>query len=61
MFQGFDNYFISAYTFCENVARVAASRCPCPPDAPLASATTAIGMATDMVAIITGSCIFVKK
>ena len=61
MFQGFDNYFISAYTFCENVARVAASHCPCPPDAPLASATTAIGMATDMVAIITGSCIFVKK
>lgn len=61
MLPGYDDYPMDAYTFCERVARVVAGRCPCPSDTSLAVKISEIGMMTETVTILTGSCIFIKK
>lgn len=61
MLPGYSDYPMDAYTFCERVARVTASRCPCPSDTSLASIITEIGMSTELVSILMGSCIFIKR
>lgn len=51
---------IDAYTVAERIARVAASRIPCT-DGPFAEEITAVGMATELVATMLSSCIFIKR
>lgn len=61
MFPEYQDYPMDAYTFCERVARVVASRCPCTPDTSLSGKITEIGMATELAVTMMGSCIFIKK
>ena len=51
---------IDAYTVAERIARVAASRIPCT-DGSFAEEITAAGMATELVATMLSSCIFIKR
>ena len=51
---------IDAYTVCERIARVAASRRPDTGEK-YAAEITAIGMAVEMVATIKGACVFIKR
>lgn len=56
---GFADCDIDAYTVCERISRVAASKRPCLEG--YITEVTQIGMATELVAILKGSCIFIKK
>ena len=51
---------LDAYTVAERIARVAASRKPCTEE-PFAEEITEIGMATELVATMLSSCIFIKR
>ena len=51
---------LDAYTVAERIARVAASRKPCEEE-PFAEEVTAVGMATELVATMLSSCIFIKR
>ena len=51
---------LDAYTVAERIARVAASRKPCL-EGPFAEEITAVGMATEHVATMLSSCIFIKR
>lgn len=51
---------LDAYTAAERIARVAASRKPCE-EGPFAEEITAVGMATELVATMLSSCIFIKR
>ena len=51
---------LDAYTVAERIARVAASRKPCEEE-PFAEEITAVGMATELVATMLSSCIFIKR
>ena len=51
---------LDAYTVAERIARVAASRKPCL-EGPFAEEITAVGMATELVATMLSSCIFIKR
>ncbi len=51
---------LDAYTVAERIARVAASRKPCM-EGPFAEEITAVGMATELVATMLSSCIFIKR
>ena len=51
---------LDAYTAAERIARVTASRKPCT-EGPFAEEITAVGMATELVATMLSSCIFIKK
>ena len=60
LFSEYRDAAIDAYTAAERIARVAASRKPCT-EGPFAEEITAIGMATELVATMLSSCIFIKK
>jgi len=60
LFPGFADCDIDAYTVCERISRVAASKRPCL-EGVYHEEITQIGMATELVAILKGSCIFIKK
>ena len=59
-YPGFDDCQIDSYTVCERVIRVVMSKTPCK-EGPCAEEITRIGMATEMAAVVKGSCIFVKR
>lgn len=60
LYSGYDDAEIDAYTVSERIARVAASKEP-ETRAPYAGEITRIGMATELVAIMKGSAIFIKR
>ena len=60
LFPEYRDAAIDAYTAAERIARVAASRKPCT-EGPFAEEITAVGMATELVATMLSSCIFIKK
>ena len=51
---------LDAYTAAERITRVAASRTPCT-EGPFAEEITAVGLATELVATMLSSCIFIKR
>ena len=55
------DYPIDAYTICERVMRVAASKVPDSTPDEYAANVTAIGMAVEMGVTIKGSCVFIKR
>lgn len=59
-YPGFNDYQIDSYSVCERIIRVVMSKTPCNVE-PFASEITRIGMATEMAAVIKGSCIFIKR
>ena len=60
LYPGFDDAEIDAYTVSERIARVAASKEP-ETRAPYAEEITRIGMATELVAIMKGSAVFIRR
>ena len=60
LFPGFNDAEISAYEVCSRIARVAASKIPYE-QGPYQEEIYKIGMQTEMISFIKGSCIFVKR
>lgn len=60
LFQGADDTEISAYEVCSRIARVVAGK-NAYTEGPFANEITYIGMRTEMISIIKGSCILIKR
>ena len=61
LYPGYNDFEISAYDVCERVARVVMSKREDSVGDLLSKEITRIGMATDLIAMIKGSCIFIKR
>ncbi|SFB13664.1 hypothetical protein SAMN05216587_1157 [Selenomonas ruminantium] len=56
-----NGFSIDAYTVCERITKVVVSRTPDDISDKFSEQITEIGMATEMVSTIKGSCIFIKR
>ena len=61
IFPNFNDFEISMYDVCERIARVVVSKRNDDLNDVLSEDITEIGMQTEMLSIIKGSCIFVKR
>ena len=58
---GFDDFDISMYDVCERISKIVVSKIEDEVEDFLSEDITKIGLLTDMISIIKGSCIFVKR
>ena len=58
---GFSDCDISAYEVCSQIAEVVASKRPCQLQHVFAEQITQVGMQTEMISLLKGSCIFIKR
>ena len=61
LFPGYNDFPISGYDFCERIIRVVMSKRPDAVADDFSAAITEIGMTTELIATIKGSCIFIKR
>lgn len=61
LFAGFNDATVSGYDACERVARIVCGKREDVRNDPLSIELTKIGMATELVATMKGSCIFIKR
>ena len=60
LFPGYGDFSMDAYEVCSRIAKVVASKEPCD-DSICSGAINAIGMETELISVIHGSCVIIKR